>query len=74
MSGCTNNCSCYGGATCSMDDCEENCYFYGGSNGSMRSCTTNCICYGGASVDAPNGCQPYMDEEKDEFEAFMAAN
>ena len=57
-----------------MDDCEENCYFYGGSNGSMRSCTTNCICYGGASVDAPNGCQPYMDEEKDEFEAFMAAN
>ena len=29
---------------------------------------------GGASVDAPNGCQPYMDEEKDEFEAFMAAN
>jgi len=58
-----------------MDDCEENCYFYGGSSGSMRNCESDCICYGGsgASVDAPN-CRPYAEEEKDEFEAFMAAN
>ena len=55
-----------------MDDCESNCNFYGGSRGSMSNCQDNCVCYSGSSVDA-NNCRPYAEEEKDEFEAFLAS-
>lgn len=59
-------------ATCTMDDCESNCKFYGGSRGSMSNCQDNCVCYSGSSVDT-NNCRPYAEEEKDEFEAFLAS-